>query len=86
MLSSIGMRPEEIRKMRYWELLFQASAAVLTGFPAGMICYYGVYQVYFMEYRINWQFPWQGLGMGMLLLMMQVLITEAAVSVIRHKP
>lgn len=85
-LSSIGMRPEEIRKMRYWELLFQASTAVLTGFPAGMLCYYGVYQVYFMEYRINWQFPWQGLGMGMLLLMMQVLITEAAVSVIRHKP
>ena len=80
-LSSIGMKPEEIRKMRYWELLFQVAAAVMAGFPTGIFCYYAIFKVYFMEYRINWQFPWQGLGMGMLLLIMQVLITEAALRV-----
>ncbi len=80
-LSSIGMRPEEIRKMRYWELLFQTAVAVLTGFPAGILCYYGVFKVYTMEYAINWQFPWQGLGMGIILLTMQVLITEIALRV-----
>lgn len=76
-LSSIGMKPEEMRKMRYWELLFQAVAAILAGLPSGLLCHYAVFHMYSMEYGVDWRFPWQGLGMGLALLAAQILITEA---------
>lgn len=77
-LSSIGMKPEEMRKMRYWELLFQAASAALAGLPAGILCHYAVFHIYSMEYGVEWRFPWQGLGMGLALLAAQILITEVA--------
>lgn len=76
-LFSIGMKPEEIRKMRCWELLFQGAFAVLAGIPAGIFCHYAVFRVYSVEYRLDWRFPWQGAGMGLALLGLQMLIAEA---------
>lgn len=80
-LSSIGMKPEEIRKMRCWELLFQGAFAVLAGLPAGILCHYAVFRVYSVEYRLDWHFPWQGLGIGLTLLGVQILIAEAVLRV-----
>ena len=75
-LSSIGMKPEEIQKMRCWELLFQGAFAVLAGIPAGILCHYAVLRVYSVEYRLDWRFPWQGVGMGLALLGLQILVVE----------
>lgn len=77
-LSGIGMRPEEMRRMRYWELCLQTAAAAVAGLPAGVLCYYGIYRIYATEYRLDWQFPWQGLAMGLGVLLVQALAAEAA--------
>lgn len=80
-LMSIGMASSEIKKMRYWELLFNILYSVFWGTCIGFICHWLIYKTYSMDYWINWHFPWEGLLLGIIVVFFTAMITEFSLKI-----
>ena len=80
-LLSIGMKPGELRKMKYWELLFNIIYSFVAGFPAGLICHWFIFKIYSAEYQMVWHFPVGGLLLGTFVLGISITITEAVLKI-----
>lgn len=80
-LLSIGMKPGELRKMKYWELLFNIIYSFVAGFPAGLICHWFIFKIYSAEYQMVWHFPVDGLLLGTFVLGISITITEAVLKI-----
>lgn len=85
MLMSIGMQPWELQKMKYWELLFNMIYSFAFGILTGMICHWIIFKLYSTEYQISWNFPWDGLLLGLLVLCVSIFFTELALKITSGK-
>lgn len=75
-LASIGMKPEELRNMRWLEWLRNSAGAFLLGCLAGLFFYQLIYQLYSKEFSITWVFPWKGFAMSFAILGVSSAVTE----------
>ena len=80
-LISIGMKPHELRKMKFWELLLNIFYSFIPGFLAGMICHWLIFKIYSAEYQMTWHFPWDGLLLGILVFGVSTIITETVLKI-----
>lgn len=80
-LLSVGMTPRGLLKMRLFEALRIFAVAFCTGAFCGGICYQVIYKICRKGYRIHWMFPWEGLLLGIMALMISVGITNAVLEI-----
>ncbi len=79
-LLSAGMTPRGLFIMRLFEVLRIFVVSFCTGVLCGGICYQVIYKICRQGYRIDWQFPWEGLLLGVAAQVITMGITEAALA------
>lgn len=84
-LSSIGMTPESIRKMKKVESLLNSIKALVPGTAVGIICSLFIQKIYLTEYNVSWSFPWLGLFIGILILIFASVLSECVINLLMRK-
>lgn len=79
------MTPASIRKMKGVESLLNFVRELLPGILVGVTGSLLIQKIYLTEYSVSWVFPWSGLGIGILILIFSLVLTECTLHMLMKK-